>query len=53
MGSVEHMRQAVRSLELTLRRLRFERAKDQVLSKHAELFRRLAENERAERVSRP
>lgn len=47
--AVEAMRQAVRALEETARRLKFERAKARVLEKHRELFARLAKHERDER----
>ena len=47
------MHEAVRALEQTMRRLRFERAKARVLDKHGELFERLAASEREDYRGKP
>lgn len=44
-GAVEGMHEAVRSLDETMWRLKFARVKERVLTKHEELFRRLAEHD--------
>lgn len=48
-GSIAAMREAVRALDETTRRLRFERAKDAVIDRHRDLYAALAEHERRER----
>lgn len=48
-NATERMHRAVQSLEQTLRRLEFLRAKARVLDRHRDLFVALAEHERTER----
>lgn len=52
-GAVDSMHEAVRALEMTVARLRFERAKARVLEKHGELFERLAASEREDDRGKP
>lgn len=48
----ERMREAVRSLDETLKRVLFERAKAIALDRHRDLYALLAEHERREREPR-